>query len=87
VGIFVTGGMVGVGVVIGAVLIPGIGGGVVTSAPGSDPLDEGGMLPDIAETVLHEFVMASRAYPLGHVIVGATVVVGVVKPSQLPARR
>lgn len=79
--------MVGVGVVIGALLTPGIGGGVVTSAPGSDPLDEGGMLPDIADTALHELLRASSAYPLGHVTVGATVVVGVVKPSQLPARR
>jgi hypothetical protein len=62
--------MVGVGVVIGAVLTPGLGGGVVTSAPGIDPLDEGGTLPDIADTALHELLRASRAYPLGHVTVG-----------------
>jgi hypothetical protein len=78
-----TGGIVGIGVVIGAVLTPGLGGGVVTLAPGREPEDEGGTLPDIADTGLQLLLMASIAYPSGHVTVGATVVVGVVKPSQL----
>jgi hypothetical protein len=41
------------------------------------------MLPAAAEETKQFFVTASYAYPLGHVHVGWTVVVGVVKPSQL----
>jgi hypothetical protein len=79
----IAGGIVGVGVVIGAVLSAEFGGGVLTLAPISDPVEAGGMLPDIDEETMHVFVTASSAYPLGHVIVGSTVVVGVVNPSQL----
>jgi hypothetical protein len=56
---------------------------VVTEAPTDDPTAEGGTLPDIDEEGLHSFVTTSYAYPSGHVQVGSTVVVGVVKPSQL----
>ena len=75
-------GIVAVGVVMGAVLIAMLGGGVATLAP---IVDSGGAgtLPDIAEEARQVLVTASRAYPSGHVIVGATVAVGVVKPSQL----
>jgi hypothetical protein len=78
----ITGGMVAVGVVIGAVLIAMLGGGVVTLAP---IVDSGGAgtLPDMEDVGVHVFVTPSSAYPSGHVIDGATVVVGVVKPSQL----
>jgi hypothetical protein len=80
----ITGGIVGIGVVIGAVLSAEFGGGVLTLAPISDPpVGAGGMLPDIDEETMHVFVTASSAYPLGHVMVGSTVVVGVVNPSQL----
>jgi hypothetical protein len=75
-------GIVAVGVVMGAVLIAMLGGGVATLAP---IVDSGGAgtLPDIEDVGVHVLVTASSAYPSGHVIEGATVVVGVVKPSQL----
>jgi hypothetical protein len=78
---------VAVGVVIGAVLIAEFGGGVMTLAP---IVDSGGAgtLPDMEEVGVHDLVTASSAYPSGQVIVGATVVVGVVKPSQVaPVQR
>jgi len=74
----VTGGIVGVGVVIGAVLILELGGGVVTLAA-----VDGGMLAAAAEAGLQLFVTESSAYPSGHVTVGATVVVGVVNCSHV----
>jgi len=79
----VTGGIVGIGVVIGAVLILEFGGGAVTLAPIDDPVGLGGTLPDIEDVALHSLLIESYAYPSGHVIIGGTAVVGVVKPSQL----
>jgi hypothetical protein len=72
---------------MGAVLIAEFGGGVVTLAP---IVDSGGAgtLPDILEDAIHVLVIASSAYPSGQLIVGVTVVVGVVKPSQVaPVQR
>jgi len=66
-----TGGIVGIGVVIGAVLTDELGGGMLTLAPGMLPmLASGGTLPDIEEEGLHSLVTESYAYPLGHVTVG-----------------
>jgi hypothetical protein len=79
----VTGGIVGIGVVIGAVLIAEFGGGAETLAPIPPSTAVGGTLPDIDEEGLHFLVTESYAYPSEHVQVGSTAVVGVVKPSQL----
>jgi hypothetical protein len=67
---------------MGALLIAELGGGVDTLAPiDEEGVDSGGTLPDIEEDALHSLVTESYAYPSGHVHVGATVAVGVVKPS------
>jgi hypothetical protein len=82
-----TPGIVAVGVVMGAVLIAELGGGVMTLAP---IVDSGGAgtLPDMLEEAMQVLVTASSAYPSGQLIVGATVAVGVVKPSQVaPVQR
>jgi len=70
---------------MGAVLTAEFGGGVETLAPIDDEgEDSGGTLPDMEEEGLHSLLTESYAYPSGQVHVGATLVVGVVKPSQLP---
>jgi hypothetical protein len=79
-----TGGIVATGVVMGAVLTAEFGGGVDTLAPIEDEgVDSTGTLPDMDDVGLHSLLTESYAYPSGHVHVGETVVVGVVKPSQL----
>jgi hypothetical protein len=60
-GVVSTGGIVGIGVVIGAVLIAEFGGGVVTLAPIADPVGAGGMLPAIDDETMQLFVTASSA--------------------------
>jgi hypothetical protein len=57
----VTGGIVGIGVVIGAVLIAEFGGGVFTLAPIADPVGAGGILPAAEEETIQVFVTASKA--------------------------
>ena len=53
----------GIGVVIGAVLIDELGGGMLTLAPGILPelASGGGTLPDIEEEGLHSLVTESYA--------------------------
>ena len=67
-----TGGIVGIGVVIGAVLTDKLGGGMLTLAPGMLPTlaSGGGTLPDIEEEGLHSLTTESYANPSGHVQVG-----------------
>jgi len=80
----IIGGIVAVGVVMGAVLIEAFGGGVEILAPTPDSGGEGGgTLPLIEEVGLHSLLTESYAYPSGQVIVGSTVVVGVVNISRL----
>ena len=56
-----TGGIVGIGVVIGAVLTDELGGGMLTLAPGMLPMlaSGGGILPDMEEVGLHSFATES----------------------------
>jgi hypothetical protein len=63
-----TGGIVGVGVVIGAELTAEFGGGVDTEAPMEDPTAAGGTLPAAAEATLHVFDTLSNAYPSGQLV-------------------
>ena len=57
-----TGGMVGIGVVMGAVLTAELGGGVETLAPMEDEgVDSGGTLPDMDDVGLHSLLTESYA--------------------------
>jgi hypothetical protein len=66
----IIGGIVDVGVVMGAVLNEAFGGGVETLAPTLDSGGEGGIFPLIDELGLHSLLTESYAYPSGQVIVG-----------------
>ena len=57
-----TGGMVGIGVVMGAVLTAEFGGGVETLAPiVEEGVDSGGTLPDMDDVGLHSLLTESYA--------------------------